>query len=104
MDKTRYSLFENPQQYKPPLIEPILKSYPERKFVMVGDSGERDPEIYGDLARAYRKQVEHIFIRAVTSDSIRSARYAQAFRDLPASMWTLFHDPAKIAGFKPEGH
>jgi phosphatidate phosphatase APP1 len=104
MDKTRYSIFENPQQYKPPLIEPILKSYPERKFVMVGDSGERDPEIYGDLARAYRKQIEHIFIRDVTGDSVRSARYALAFRELPASIWTLFHDPAKIADFKPVGH
>jgi phosphatidate phosphatase APP1 len=96
-DKTRFSIFENPQKYKPEIIEPILKNYPERKFVLVGDSGERDPEIYGDLARKFQKQIEHIFIRDVTGEAGESLRYKQAFRNLPAALWTVFHDPAEIA-------
>jgi hypothetical protein len=100
-DNTRFSLFENPEMFKPGAIEPILKTFPERKFVFVGDSGERDPEIYGGLARRYQKQVRHIFIRDVTGDPVQSLRYQQAFRDLPATLWTIFHEPSEIASLKP---
>jgi phosphatidate phosphatase APP1 len=99
-DKTRFSLFENPQKYKPGIIEPILKTFPQRQFVLIGDSGERDPEIYGDLARRFRKQVSHIFIHDVTGDALQSPRYQQAFRDLPASLWTVFHEPSEIGSVK----
>jgi phosphatidate phosphatase APP1 len=99
-DKTRFSIFENPQKYKPEIIEPIFKNYPDRKFVLVGDSGERDPEIYGDLARKFPKQLDHIFIRDVTGEASESLRYKQAFHDLPAALWTVFHDPAEIAAMK----
>jgi phosphatidate phosphatase APP1 len=102
-DNTRFSIFENPQKYKPEIIEPILKNYPERRFVLIGDSGESDPEIYGDLTRKFQKQISHIFIRDVTGEAGESSRYKQAFRDLPAGLWTVFHDPAEITAVKLKG-
>ncbi|KAL6063031.1 nucleolar DEAD-box protein required for synthesis of 60S ribosomal subunit [Balamuthia mandrillaris] len=52
-----------PYTFKQRAIEPLLQMFPERKFIFVGDSGEMDPEVYGDLARAYPNQVLAIFIR-----------------------------------------
>jgi len=44
------------KKYKPTVIEPLMKQFPNRRFVFVGDSGERDPEIYGKLARDTRSR------------------------------------------------
>jgi phosphatidate phosphatase APP1 len=67
----------------------------------VGDSGERDPEIYGALARNFPKQVTRIFIRDVSKEPADAERYRTAFRDLPPGTWQIFHDPSEIAGALP---
>jgi len=46
-DRTFLSLLADPQAYKLGMITPLLEQFPHRRFVMVGDSGEKDPEIYG---------------------------------------------------------
>ncbi len=97
-DKSFFALFEGPEIYKPLVIEPLLVRFPERLFVLVGDSGERDPEIYGALARSHPQQVVRIFIRDVTGQASDSERYRSAFRDLPPAMWKVFRDPAEIEG------
>jgi phosphatidate phosphatase APP1 len=99
-DRSRFSLFESPEKYKPAVIEPLMRKSPERKFVLVGDSGERDPEIYGNLARHFSGQVSHIFIRNVTGEPPQSPRYQHAFHDLPARLWSVFSDPSEIAAIK----
>lgn len=71
-------------------IETILQCFPQRKFVLVGDSGERDPEIYGAVARNHPLQVVRIWIRDVTGHSAASPRYKKAFRGAPEEKWTLF--------------
>jgi len=60
-----------------------------RTFVLVGDSGEYDPEIYGFLARKYPKCIHQIFIRAVKDDE----RFLKAFKDIPREKWLVFTDP-----------
>ena len=95
-DRSFGSLFQNPEEYKPAVIEPLLKQFPNRRFVLVGDSGERDPEVYGALARRFPKQVMRIFIRNVTNEASGSERYERAFHDLPAARWQVFREPAEI--------
>jgi hypothetical protein len=95
-DRSVLSLFQNPEQYKPDLIEPLLKRFPKRQFVLVGDSGERDPEIYAALARRYPDQVTRVLIRDVNQADTN--RYAQAFRGVSPEVLTVFRDPAQIAG------
>lgn len=48
-------------------ITEILRHFPERRFVLVGDSGECDPEVYWTIARdeALREQIQGIWIRDV---------------------------------------
>jgi phosphatidate phosphatase APP1 len=95
-DKNFWSLFQNPEKYKPTVIEPLVKRFPNRRFVLVGDSGERDPEIYAALARRFPTQVIRIFIRDVTNEPASSGRYERAFHDLPPARWKVFRDPPEI--------
>ncbi len=91
-----FSLFANPEKYKPGVIEPLLKQFPKRRFILIGDSGERDPEIYGALARKFPEQIIRVYIRDVTKDSADSVRYQKAFRELPRARWQLFQTPAEL--------
>ena len=64
-DKTLLQLFADPFEYKIRQIERILQKYPQRKFILIGDSGEKDPEVYIELCRRYPDQIEKIWIRNV---------------------------------------
>ena len=95
-DETVMNLFESPHLYKRAVIAPLLERYPARRFVLVGDSGEKDPEAYGDLARKHPKQVARIFIRDVTGEAPDDKRYRKAFDKLPAELWKIFREPSEI--------
>ena len=41
----------------------------QRASCQVGDSGEKDPEIYAELARKHPRQIAHVLIRALPKDS-----------------------------------
>jgi len=95
-DRSVLKLFDNPLDSKKQLIEPQLKQWPGRKFILVGDSGEKDPEIYADLARRYPAQVIAIYIRDVTNEPPEAPRYRQTFRDVPPQKWRIFADAATL--------
>lgn len=82
--------------YKTGVIAPLLEQFPRRRFVLVGDSGESDPEIYGALARKYPKQIKSIYIRDVTGEPRDSNRYRNAFKEVPGARWKLFRNGFEI--------
>ena len=43
--------------------------YRHLSFILIGDSGQRDAEIYTQIARKYPNRVEAIYIRDVTNNS-----------------------------------
>jgi phosphatidate phosphatase APP1 len=43
----------------------IFKTYPHLSFVLIGDSAEKDADIYLDLARQYPDRIRAIFLRTV---------------------------------------
>ncbi len=45
------------------IIAAIFKWLPKRRFILVGDSGEKDPEVYRFLAKRFPDQVAAILIR-----------------------------------------
>ena len=69
-DHTRSALLQPPEITKRAAIYQILRDFPERKFILVGDSGERDAEIYADTARQYPDQVLFIFIRKILAPQL----------------------------------
>jgi phosphatidate phosphatase APP1 len=95
-DSSVVHFFRDPRRYKSDRIRAILRRFPERDFVLVGDSGERDPEIYAAMAREFPDRVRGIFIRAVLEDHRDRDRYRQAFRDIDASQWIIFHDASAL--------
>ena len=94
-DESFLDFFKSAQATKPAVIEALLAAHPARDFVLIGDSGEEDPEIYGDLARSQPGRVRHIYIRQVTPYD--AGRYRSVFAGLPPALWTVFTDPGVIA-------
>lgn len=96
-DSTFFDLFKSGEETKPRQIEPLLQAYPRRRFVLVGDSGEQDPETYADLYRRHPSQIERIYIRNVTGARSDDARFARVFRDISPTRWRLFDDPTGLS-------
>ena len=56
--------------YKTKQIERLIALYPQIRWVLFGDSGEQDREIYIKLAKQHPDKIEAIFIRDVDSGKI----------------------------------
>lgn len=54
-------------KYKLQHIEEIISYFPNLSFILIGDSGQKDPEIYAEVYRKYPDQVRAIYIRQVDS-------------------------------------
>lgn len=91
-----FDLFESTEKWKPTQIEPMMEKLPGRTFLLIGDSGEKDPEIYGAIARKYPGRIAGIFIHNVTGAAADAERYANAFKGMPRDRWAVFDDPAQI--------
>lgn len=80
-------------------IEQILRAFPHRHFILCGDAGERDAELYGAIARTFGRQVTHIFIRQVggrhNPDGVKSEQIEQ-FDPGRTDRWTIFESAAEI--------
>jgi phosphatidate phosphatase APP1 len=55
-----------PKDHKTRAIEAILRTYPALRFVLIGDSGEQDPEIYSDIVRRFPERIRTVYIRSVS--------------------------------------
>ncbi len=49
-------------------IREILELHPDLRFVLIGDSGEHDPQIYADIVREHPDRVLAVYIREVRLD------------------------------------
>lgn len=54
---------EKPQKQKE--IINILRTYPKLPFILIGDSGEHDPDIYIEIAEAHPERILGIYMRSV---------------------------------------
>ena len=52
-DRTSLNILKPGRETKPPEIEAILARYPGRRFILIGDSGEDDPEVYAQALRRH---------------------------------------------------
>jgi len=67
--KNPYALFAQ-HDYKSEQIEKLIALYPQVKWILFGDSGEADREIYLRLAQKYPGQIQEIYIRDVTNGKV----------------------------------
>ena len=61
-------------EHKVARISEIMRRFPQRKFILVGDSGERDPEVYREIKKRFPDQVQEIKIRDVRNDREKKKR------------------------------
>jgi phosphatidate phosphatase APP1 len=61
------------ESHKKSNIKRILGSFPQLPFVLIGDSGERDPEIYRDIVKEYPTRIRAIYIRCINKQPSRLA-------------------------------
>ncbi len=91
-DQSMLGLLQSQEANKLRAIEPILAAYPQRRFILIGDSGEQDPEIYAQVAQKYGEQVVAIFIRNVTDEEIDNPRFSAVQEGLDDVRFQLFED------------
>jgi len=60
-------IFEPVAERKKATLERILRDFPERRFLLVGDSGEADLELYTDIVVTNPGRILGVFIRDVTT-------------------------------------
>lgn len=95
-DRSVAALFADPRETKPAAIERLLEAHAERPVILVGDSGELDPEVYGEIARKHPARVAFIAIRDVTGESRSAPRYSKAFEGVPSERWQIFREPGEL--------
>lgn len=73
-------------EHKLGCIERVLRTYPALPFVLSGDSGEQDPEIYAEVARRFPGRVRAVYIRAMhRGDAARTDAIDALRRELGAA-------------------
>jgi phosphatidate phosphatase APP1 len=56
------------KEYKTKAIRRMLQFYPDLPFILIGDSGQEDPEIYTELVSEFPKRIKAVYIRNVSRD------------------------------------
>jgi len=59
--------------HKLELIETMLDLYDQLPFVLIGDSGQRDPEVYADIVERHPGRIIAVYIRDVSGSSTRTS-------------------------------
>lgn len=83
-------LWEEPGQRKRAGVENILKEFPLSKFILIGDSGEQDMNLYVALAAEYPNQVLAIYIRDVTTPFKADLHPDRTIRKYPTRHQSLY--------------
>ncbi|HXO18988.1 MAG TPA: phosphatase domain-containing protein [Thermoanaerobaculia bacterium] len=111
-------LVAKPYCFKVQAIEGLMRLFPRRHFVLVGDSGEQDPEVYSTILLEFPNRVDAVFIHQLTKphplapaecpganpDLIRKVprnstdddRYRILFSGAAATKFKPFHVPADL--------
>lgn len=74
---------EKPQKQKE--ILNLLKAYPELPFILIGDSGEHDPDIYMEIAESHPDRIKAIYLRSVnhTKKMLRVEGLYEGYKTTP---------------------
>ncbi|MGH1347871.1 MAG: phosphatidate phosphatase App1 family protein [Nannocystales bacterium] len=97
-DGSFLDLLAAPENHKQEAITDLIERFEHRRFILVGDTGERDPEIYAALLRGPKNRVAKVYLR--DTGSMRKAalqtRLESVFEGLPRASWAVFEDASEI--------
>lgn len=97
------NLTQGTEAYKVDRLDKVQTWFPKRKFIVIGDSTQSDPEAYGEAYRRHPKWIGAIYIRKVTGvaemdeeNKNSPERFEKAFKDVPKDIWYVFNDPQEL--------
>ena len=74
------SAIRSVEEHKLGTVRALLATYPQLPFILIGDSGEKDPEIYHEVVRAHPGRIRAVYIRDVTTKERDATVHAIARR------------------------
>jgi Phosphatidate phosphatase APP1, catalytic domain len=75
---------EDKFDHKVEQISVLMRAFPHRRFLLFGDNGEKDPEVYRQIWHDFPHQVEEILIRYVVDDNLTHPDRLQGMTIIPA--------------------
>ena len=105
-DSTPLGRLPSRKRLKRRIIEQIMADFPRRQFLLVGDSGERDPEVYTAVACRHPERVAGVAIRQVegkTSWGKVRTRLDRLGRQLPKGCLQVYTEPMELASLVSGG-
>jgi phosphatidate phosphatase APP1 len=76
-------------EHKGAAIRNIMQFYPRLSFILIGDSGQHDPEIYRQIVHEFPNRVKAIYIRDVSRNAERSMAIGKLAEEVAASSCAL---------------
>ncbi|HVD59819.1 MAG TPA: phosphatase domain-containing protein [Gemmatimonadaceae bacterium] len=76
-------------EHKGAIIKNILEVYPHLDVILIGDSGQHDPEIYRQAVADFPNRIKAIYIRDVTRNAERSASVQKLADEVHAAQSVL---------------
>ena len=70
------------KDHKRDLIDQMLLRYRDLPFVLIGDSGQHDPEIYAGIVREHPRRVAAVYIRDVDDNAARAEEIRALGREM----------------------
>ena len=95
-DQSFWDFFHSSMDYKLATLRGRINAFPGHRFVLIGDSGEKDPEVYAQIYSEFPQQVVQILIRQVPDSDVSAERLQKVFGDVPASVWQLIEHPEQL--------
>lgn len=86
----------NAKRRKSRSIGKMFKDFPRRRFVLIGDSGERDPEIYAKMCGKYRDRIAGIFIRDLARQPLGVNRFRKVQSLASPTICETFASPEEL--------
>jgi phosphatidate phosphatase APP1 len=85
----RHPLPRRAEDHKRDLIDHMLRLYGDLPFVLIGDSGQHDPEVYAEIVAEHPGRVVAVYIRNVSSDAARISEIERLAASVTAARSSL---------------
>ncbi len=95
-DSSLIDFFKPSSDYKLTKIRDIIERYPKHQFILIGDNGEHDPEVYNIIAKEFPNNIQAVYIRDVLDSTLDKTRRIQEGGNTRLVTWKTFKDPAEF--------
>ena len=77
-------------------LQMFFQNTRQRRFVLIGDIFQKDPDIYASIYPQYADRIIKIFIRKYRNDQDGQERLERVFQDIPRDKWATFESGSDL--------